>query len=276
MRKVLIKLSAALSLFILTLLALGCQQQPPTPVTVLVTATPDIPATVTVLAEAPTDTPVPTATPIPVATPDIEATIQAGLAATIEAMPTDTPTSVPTATATPTPMATPTPIVTPIPTVANEPTTTPKKVLDSAIATATTVPQLFNNEINDTTEIREISYEFGGAGLAASEEVNVQAGYFWVFVRGKANIYFKAMARWHSKEIAAPTLSGVGFLHNYFPANNDWLGKCHLVKNWSGFLSAGANFIPAGLYSVEIWTYDDVVWESKICTSRTDLERICP
>ena len=56
--------------FLLGVISLACQEQAPTtapPPTLLVqvTATPDIPATVAVLAEEPTDTPVPTATPIP-------------------------------------------------------------------------------------------------------------------------------------------------------------------------------------------------------------------
>ena len=140
--------------FLAGMVLLACQEQaattaPAPTLSVQVTATPDIPATVAVLGEEPTDTPVPTATPIPVPTPNIEATVEARLEATVQAMPTDTPaptetptpvpTPTPTATPSPTPTATPTPIPTAAPTAT--PTATPAPVpTATARPTPTAIP----------------------------------------------------------------------------------------------------------------------------------------
>ena len=202
-----------------------------------------------------------TATKLPISTLGPAITIVTPRATITTSQNSPTPERTLTATATPEPMPT------------QEPAPSPTYTFDPGTFTAVVSPQPTNN---DNAEAKEISYEFGGTGLATTEPFEVPEGYFCVFVRGKPNIYFKASAIWHSREIAAPTLHSKGFLNNYFPANNGWVGKCHMVKNWSGFLSAGATFIPAGMYSVEVWTYDDVTWESKICTSRTELERNCP
>ena len=75
----------------------------------------------------PTSTPTPTLTPIPSPTPDLDATVEAKLAATVEAMPTptSTPTPSPTPTSTPTPSPTPTSTPTPSPTPTSTPTPSP-------------------------------------------------------------------------------------------------------------------------------------------------------
>ena len=118
--------SLLVGLLALTLtLATGCQDSDPS--VVRVTATPDVPATVSALAQEPTATPVPTPTPAP--TPNIEATVEVRLAATMAARPTDTPvptpTPQPTDTPTPTPTLTPTPTPTPTATPTTVPTATP-------------------------------------------------------------------------------------------------------------------------------------------------------
>ena len=74
-------------LLVIMALALGCQETT-SPAPQVVTATPNIPATVAALAQEPTDTPVSTPTPVP--TPNIEATVEVRLAATVAARPTDT------------------------------------------------------------------------------------------------------------------------------------------------------------------------------------------
>ena len=57
---------------------LACQEPTPAPaptlVSIQVTATPDLPATVAALAEKPTATPLPTSTPMP--TPNVDATVE--------------------------------------------------------------------------------------------------------------------------------------------------------------------------------------------------------
>ena len=158
-----VRLLAFTIFLLLTLVA--CQTaptpaSPPIPssqVSIQVTATPDIPATVTALADTPTDTPVPTATPIATSTPDIDATVEARLAATIAAMPTayPIPTDTPFPTASPTPLPTPTPTATPpptpsptaVPTATPPPTGTPKPTLTprptyTPTSTATPLPSL--------------------------------------------------------------------------------------------------------------------------------------
>ncbi len=93
----------------------------------IATATPNIEATV----QAAVAAAIPTPTPTPL--PDLDATVSAGIAATLAAIPTPTPTAtpVPTATPTPTPTTTPTPeptstpIPTPTPTLWPTPTVTP-------------------------------------------------------------------------------------------------------------------------------------------------------
>ncbi len=101
----------------------ACSQTP--------TATPDLEATI----EAMVQEAIPTPTPTP--TPNVEATIAAGVNATMEAMPTPTATPEPTPTHTPTPTATPepTPTHTPTPTATPEPTPT-----HTPTPTATPVP----------------------------------------------------------------------------------------------------------------------------------------
>ncbi len=85
----------------------------------------------------PTPLPTPTVTLPPTATPDTQGTIEAGVMATIAAMPTDTPTPTATPTPTPTPTATPTPTVTPTPT----PTPDIEATVQAAIqATMTAMP----------------------------------------------------------------------------------------------------------------------------------------
>ncbi len=125
------KISGSVFLCIgLIALTLGCQpaapatpQIPPTLSIKVVTATPDIPATVAALAEVPTATPAPT--PTPTATPDIEATVAAGLSATVAAIPTATVIPTNTPAPTPAPTYTPLPTYTPYPTNTPYPTATP-------------------------------------------------------------------------------------------------------------------------------------------------------
>ena len=76
-----------LLIFAMTLACQG-QSEPATLVPIRVTATPDIAATVTALAEQPTATPLPAQEPAP--TPNIDATVEARLAATVAAIPTAT------------------------------------------------------------------------------------------------------------------------------------------------------------------------------------------
>ena len=85
------------------------------------TATPPPPATATA---APTLTPTPRPTATPEPTPDYQATTEAGVAATIAAIP-PTATPEPTPTPTPAPTATPYPTYTPYPTATLYPTSTP-------------------------------------------------------------------------------------------------------------------------------------------------------
>ena len=93
------------------------------------TVTPDLAATIAAAVEAavPTETPIPPTDtpepPTPEPTPDIQATIDAGIAATRAAMPTNTPE--PTPTPTPVPTNTPEPTSTPTPTATPEPTAAP-------------------------------------------------------------------------------------------------------------------------------------------------------
>ena len=88
----------ALLVLVILVLVLGCQQENraattpgtvPTPTKIVVTATPDIGATVTALVEQRSGGPRSSPTPWP--TPDIEATVEARIEATIEAMSTDIP-----------------------------------------------------------------------------------------------------------------------------------------------------------------------------------------
>ena len=111
---------ACLFLFLLTALA-ACTTPPPT-------ATPDIPATVTVQVEdrldsAPTATPQPTATPYPTPTTVPTATPYPTGTPRPTYTPYPTPTTVPTAT--PYPTAIPRPTYTPYPTPTTSPTATP-------------------------------------------------------------------------------------------------------------------------------------------------------
>ena len=112
---------------VILVFTLACQEPtpapPPTLFSIQVTATPDIPATVTALAEQPTATPLPTQEPTP--TPNIDATVEARLTATVAAMPTDTPVPADTPTPTPTPLPTATPMPTPTPTPTARPTAVP-------------------------------------------------------------------------------------------------------------------------------------------------------
>ena len=93
------------------------------------TATPDLAATIAaaVSAAVPTETPIPPTDtpepPTPEPTPDLQATIDAGIAATRAAMPTNTPE--PTPTPTPVPTNTPEPTSPPTPTATPEPTAAP-------------------------------------------------------------------------------------------------------------------------------------------------------
>ena len=119
---------------IAVLLAVACAGKSPTPV---LTATPDIEATV----QAAVAAALPTATPT--ATPDIDATVEARIVVALAAIPTPTPvptdtptpTPVPTATPTPTPVPTDTPTPTPVPTATPTPTPVP-----TATPTPTPVP----------------------------------------------------------------------------------------------------------------------------------------
>ena len=130
-------------------MALACQGQSDT---ISLTATPDMPATVVPLAQEQLPTPVPTATP------DIEATVEARLAATIEAMPTDTPvpTSTPIPISTPTPVATSTPIPTaapaPTPTPAPPPTATPRPTATPTKTFLPSAPKYASFELADMVE----------------------------------------------------------------------------------------------------------------------------
>ena len=74
----------------------------------------------------------------PTSTPDTQATIAAGVNATIVAIPTPEPTPAPTSTDTPTPMPTNAPIPTPTPTPTSAPTPTP-------VPTATPEPTRFTS-----------------------------------------------------------------------------------------------------------------------------------
>lgn len=85
----------------------------------IATATPNIEATV----QAAVAAAIPTPTPTPL--PDLDATVSAGIAATLAAIPTPTPTAIPVPTATPTPTPTATPTPTPEPTSTPIPTPTP-------------------------------------------------------------------------------------------------------------------------------------------------------
>ena len=132
-----VRMLACMAILLLTLIACLTDPTPAPPppptITIQVTATPDLPATVTALADTPADIPLPTAAPQLVPTPDIDATVEARLAATVSAMPTETPvpTANPTPTASPTPLAT----TTPTPTATPSPTPTP-----TVVPTATPQP----------------------------------------------------------------------------------------------------------------------------------------
>ncbi len=126
-------LTGLLLLTLVLVLTLACQQ-PAAPARV-VTATPDIPATVAVLAQAPTAAAVPSPAAPP--TPDTPATVAARVQATLAAIPTALPESAPTLQPTPTypPTYTPQPTHTPFPTYTPQPTYTP-----FPIATPTSTP----------------------------------------------------------------------------------------------------------------------------------------
>ena len=115
---------------IAVLLAVGCAGKSPTPV---LTATPDIEATV----QAAVAAALPTATPTP--TPDIDATVEARIGVALAAIPTPTP--VPTDTPTPTPVPTDTPTPTPVPTDTPTPTPVPTDTpTPTPVPTATPTP----------------------------------------------------------------------------------------------------------------------------------------
>ena len=119
-----------LAVVVLVLVAAACARESPTPVP---TPTQDIEATV----EAAVVAPIPTSTITP--TSDLEATVSARVRATIEALPTSTPT--PTATLVPTATPTPTPVPAPTPTLAPTPTPTPTPTpVPTATPTPTPVP----------------------------------------------------------------------------------------------------------------------------------------
>ena len=147
---------ACLFLFLMTALA-ACTTPPPP------TATPDIPATVTVQVQdrlaaiptatpAPTHTPYPTPTKAPTATPYPTGTPRPTY--TLYPTPTPLPTYTPLPTHTPYPTATPRPTYTPYPTPTPEPTATPvptptPRPTATPWPTATPIPEVVWKTVSD-------------------------------------------------------------------------------------------------------------------------------
>ena len=115
-----------------------------------------------------------TPTPTPQASPDLDATVEARMAATIAAMPTPTPTPTPVPTATPTPTPSPTATPAPTPTPTPAPTATPRPTpTPTPVPTTTQASSLREIVKQARPSVVRIESQAGG-GSGAVFEVNGQ------------------------------------------------------------------------------------------------------